>query len=887
MAAVVHPFMPRAEREGMISMPQAVAVEMSGPGPLEAGGIKVSPMPDGGVEIDFDPGIEEPGAAPGAAQEHYANIAEHLSGAQLARVGQDVVEMVEADVDARKPWFERFAKGLELIGVKEDHGVSLPFHGASKAVHPLIAEAIVQFQARALKELFPPAGPAKAIVLGDKTTEKEAQAERVKNYLNYQLTVEDDAYYPESDQLLWLVAFCGNVFRKVYNDPLTGRDVARIIRAEELIVPYAATTLKSSPRFTHLIPYSQNEMKRLQRSKFFLDTPLAPPSAAPSDNISEPAKEAKDEAEGKTDPMIREEDLEFSVLEMNVYYDIPGFEDLDEGGKPSGIALPWIITVERENSMVLAIRRGWREGDRERERRMQIAHYPFIRGDGFYAYGLIHLAGGLGDAATGSLRVILDNAAFSALQGGFKTKTAKLPSQMSMEPGKWADVDMTAEELKNSFFTPPFHPVPEAMFRVLGLLTEMGQRFVSTTEATVGDASNTGPVGTTLALIEQGSKIHSGIHSRLHHSLGLELKMLAELDGEHLPPEGYPYDVPGASREIFAQDFDERIDVLPVSDPNIFSQTQRIALAQSQLQLADSAPDLYDRRVAHRRMLEAMQVSDIDEILIKRGEVQRCDPVTENALAIVGRPIKVFMDQAHDAHVAVHLGQLQLLSAQGSPSAGMFSQMILPHVAEHEAVGMRLKLMQQIGIPLPPLNLDAEKNESVAIELPPEMENMVAIRAAEVMQQIMAQMQAQQSQQPPQQQPGSSPEQEAADLQAEQARKDAEFQGEERRKDAQAQIIERRKDMVLDAEERRKDMQAAAAVEREDAKTGLDPSVVRDASRYLKERGLDRLITARRLAVVSRELGRSFDEVIRMLMRMQSGAQGMGPAPLSMPVIPR
>ena len=855
--ASIHPFLPRAEREpedliGLQEMPVELDDESGGIVDLE--GARQTPLADGGFEIDFDPGIEEQQAIPEDANEHYANIAQFLSPSQLSTIAQEVLEMVEADENARKPWFERAAKGLESLGVVDEGNVKPPFKGASTVTHPLIAEAIVQFQARSLKELWPATGPAKGAVMGARSREKVEQAQRVEDYLNYQSTIEDPIYYPESDKLLWLVGFEGNAFRKSYNDPLTGKNVRRLVRAEEFIVPYSATTLQDAPRFAHVLYYTQNEMKRLQKQGFFLDIPLQEP-AGRSENDLNPLAEGADQAEGKTDPDERPEDRDHTAYEANVYYEVPGFED------PDGLALPWVITVERDTQAVLAIRRGWRESDPMKARRLQFTHYPFIRGDGFYAYGLIHLAGGLGKAATGALRVILDNAAFAAVQGGFKSKDAKLPANVELEPGVWADTECTAEELQKAFYTPPWNQVPEAMFKVLGLLTELGQRFVSTTETTVGDASNTGPVGTTVALIEQGSKVHTAIHSRLHVALGEELRLLSELNGEYLPEEGYPYEVPNESREIFRADFDERVDVIPVSDPNIFSQTQRIAQAQTAMQMAESAPDLYDRREAHRRMLDAIRMPDIEQLLVTPGQVPRCDPVTENTFAMVGKPIKVFLDQDHDAHVAVHMGQLQMLLAQGSPSAEMFQQLIMPHIAEHEALGARMKLMMSMGVPLPPIDLDSEQPPA---ELPPHVENMIAKQAAMVMQGLMQQLKQAQAQAE-----GAPAAEEGAAA------------------EAQAQSEERRRDESFVREEKRKDLKTRAEIERKDAMAGIDPATVRSAGQYLKERGLDRVITPRRLAVVSRELGRSFDEVLRMLMREQSGGQGMGVAPLTMPAIRR
>lgn len=841
----------RAERDDGAALPEQMTVDLGGAQIIQMPGALMTMMSDG-VEVDFDP--DKPEASFADTGDHYANLAEGMGEAELNRIALDIDEMVRADQESRAPWFKRLAKGMEQLGIVDETGVDPPFDGASTAVHPLIVEAIVQFQSRALAELFPATGPAKAVVMGASSREVEEQAKRVADYLNHQLTVLDKPYYPESDKLLWSVAYAGSMFRKVYRDPILKRNVARVIKASDFLVPYSATTLEDASRYTHILTYSQIEMKRLQQAGFYLKAELGIPNAAQADELQE-LRDAQDKAEGKVVADFRDEDREHGVYETVVDYSIPGVEG-------DGV-LPYVISVDRDSLKALSIRRGWRERDPDKQRRIQVVHYPFIRGDGFYGFGLLHLAAGLGSAATGSLRVILDNAAWAALQGGFKTKDAKLSSQHKMAPGKWIDTEMTAEELAKCFYTPPYKEVPAALFSLVELLTQMGQRLMSTTEATVGDASNTGPVGTTVALIEQGSKVQTAVHKRLHFALGEELQMLAELDGEHLPEEGYPYNVPGESRSIMRSDFDDRVDVLPVSDPNIFSQTQRIAMAQAQVQLADSAPDLYDRREVHRRMNEALRVTDIEAVLPEPKEIARCDPVTENALAMTGAPIKVFIDQYHDAHNAVHMGQLQMLTAQQSPSLQTFQQIILPHVAEHEAQSMRMKMMQTMGVQLPPLDADEDKDGNQPQQLPPEVENQIAVRAAEIMGQLTAQLQEAQAAQ----QQASAPAEPdpAAMMEQEQQLKDAAFQ----------------------KEEARKDMKMAAEVERDDAKAGISPVAVKRASEYLQQRGLEGAIPPRRLAVVSRELGKSFDETIRLLMSLQGSDQGLGPIPGVMSTFPR
>lgn len=845
-----------AERDDGMMLPDEMIVDMGGPQTMSAPGMLATVLPGGEIDVDLDPGIEDQPVTEDGG--HYENLADKLTETQLATIAQDVEEMVRADRESRAPWFKRLAKGMELIGVVDEIGVDPPFDGASQAVHPLIVEAIVQFQSRALAELFPATGPAKGAVLGEITKELEAQAKRVADYRNYQLTVADKTYFPESDKLLWGVGFAGSAFRKSYNDPLLKRNVARLIKASDFIVPYSATTLEDASRYTHVIPYSQYEMKQLQDAGFYRKTELGIPSSTREADDSQDLRDAQDKAEGKADSDLREEDREHVVYEMTVDYSVPGVE-ADE-------VLPYVISVERDSLKTIGIRRGWRETDQDRRRRVQVVHYPFIRGDGFYGFGLLHLAAGLGQAGTGALRVILDNAAWAALQGGFKSKDAKLPSGVKMSPGKWIDTDMTSEELAKCFYTPPFKDVPQALFAILELITQMGQRLVNTTEATVGDAKNTGPVGTTVALIEEGAKVQTAVHKRLHFALGEELQILSELDGEHVPEEGYPYAVPGESRQVMRSDFDERVDVLPVSDPNIFSQTQRIAIAQAGVQLSDSAPDLYDRREMHRRMLEALRTPDIDGVLPDRKKIERCDPVTENALAMVGTPIKVFQDQYHDAHNAVHMGLLELLAAQQSPSLPLTQQMLMPHIADHEAQGMRLKMMQAMGMKLPAMNLDWDKDddEPAVMPIPPEVENAIAVKAAEVMQALTQQLREAQAAQQQSAQPPAQPDPAA-----------------EAAKDEQI------KDQAFVKEESRKDAKLAANIEREDAKAGISPVAVKQAAVYLQQRGLDGAIPPRRLAVVARELGKSFDETVRLLMSLQGSDQGMGPVAGVMSTFPR
>lgn len=699
--------------------------------------------PNGMITVDLDTGAIGEGDEQQAPPEFGDNLAEHMLESDLSHIAGEIDEWIDADLASRKEWFDKLADGLELLGLTAQKDLQGIWKLADKLHHPVLNEAAVQFQARAISELIPAGGPAKAMVLGDRTEEKEQQGERVENYMNYQLMVEDKTYYRETDQMYFVLSLNGSQFKKVYKDPLTGKKVSRWVRGEYFVVPYGATSLEDASRYTHLIPTSQNDMKKLQYGGFYRTVALSTPSEGVPGN--EKAREAQDKAQGKENTskyLLDEED--HCAAECHCHYDLKGFEHKDDSGKPTGIALPYIITIEKESRTVLSIRRNYKEDDALMKKRLCFVHKPYLPGLGFYSYGLLHHLGGLAKSTNGLLKTIILGVAFACMQGGFKSKDARLPSDISLEFGKWKDCDLTSEEMAKCFWSPDFKVPPEAAFKVLEILLGAAERFGSTTESMVGDASNTGPVGTTVALIEQGSKVHSGIHKRLHAAQGEELQMLAELDGEDIPQEGYPYDVHGESRMVYATDFDGKIDIVPVSDPNIFSSTQRIAIAQSTAQRADEHPDLYDRRKVELRLLEAMRVPDPEDVLIQQAKVQRADPITENALMLVGKPAKVFVDQDHDAHYAVHQHQIDEFMAK--PPDDPIAQKLLPimfaHQAEHLAIGMRTKMAAMLGIDLPPLNLDADGNEPVSQMLPPQIENQIAQRAAMAIQKMPKPQQA-------------------------------------------------------------------------------------------------------------------------------------------------
>lgn len=718
-------------REPVDGVPASdVVVDISAVGmPTTIDGALITELGNGEVEVDFDGGSHDAPLDPEKAP-FDGNLAEYISNSDLDRIGADICEAVKVDLESRRQWLERFQKGMELIGMVEPHANLGVLKHAKEISHPLIAEAIVQYQARAIAEAFPPEGPVKTIVIGKKTPEREAQADRVGGYMNYQLLTEDPTYFLEADQGYFLKGMEGSIFKKVYRDELSGTNVSRLVMARDFIVPYSATSLQSAPRYTHILPYTQNDVRKLQVSGFYRDIELDVPTGEPAEG-HEAAREAQDRLEGKERSDQIEEDREHLVYEQHTDLDLPGFEDYDPNtGDLTGIKLPYIVHADRDTQKVLAIYRNWKETDLKRRKRVRFSHDKFLPGPGFYGLGLVHIIGGLGAAATGILRLIMVTSAFAGAGGGFKTKEgAKVPGSIEIEPGVFKDFsDLSHEELSKAFYQPDFKQPPESLFKVLGLVVEGGKSFSSTTEAMTGEGPATGPVGTMVALIEQGSKVYSGVHLRSHMAAGHEFRLLAELNGEYLPPEsegGYPYEVPGEDRQVFAEDFDGRIDVVPVSDPNIFSATQRIAVGQSVLQLAAENPGEISRTKAVRRMLAALRVPDIDELMIKK-DVPRYDPVTENALLMTGRPVRAYPDQDHEAHMAVLSQVLQDKTLPDQVKAAAAA-----HYAEHQAMKWLAEAAQMMQLPQPmPLDLGAADGEPSSLVLPPQVERMLSQRAA-------------------------------------------------------------------------------------------------------------------------------------------------------------
>lgn len=745
------------------------------------------------------------------------NLAESLDEDKLNAIAKEVVQWYEWDDESRADWKEREAKGILMLGVTEKTEGGAKFKGASKVVHPLLMEACTQFQARAIGEIWPAGGPVKGVVLGESTPELEDQKDRVVGFMNYQYTTTMPGAFDTEDKLLFRLPLSGSCFTKIYHDPLLDGLVREFIDPNYFVVPYGASDLRTAPRYTHVFYESVNTVKKKQAINFYRDVELsAPYEDADAGSSTQTVRDTIDNAEGHEQVNIAE-DQRHTMLEMHVDYIIPGDEDKD-GEKETGIALPYIITVERGSYHVLSIYRNWREDDEKKLKRIHFSHRKFLPGLGFYGFGFLHAIGGLARAATGALRAVLDSASFANQQGGFKSKDAKLPSgDATIGPGDWLEVESTAEELSKAFYKLPYPEPSRTLHLLLGQLDDLGRRFASTTENMVGEASNTGPVGTTVALIEQGMKLFSSIHKRQHNALGEEFKIVADLDKHSLDGE-YPYKVPGEDRTIKAEDFDDRVDIIPVSDPNMVSSTQRIATAQAVLQLASESPDLYDRKEANQRMLEALRVENIEKLLMDKTIKQRIGPVEENIMMTMGSPVKAFLEQDHAAHLVIHESWFNSLPPDMQEQQAQAHQ---SHRAEHIAQAYLLQVQQQVGGELPAIMMFSSEyeEEQELPELPPDVENAVAMRVAQASQE--AQQQAQEQAQAQEQKMLEAEQTEKdkpkmVEVGAEQARKDVVAGKEQERKDAELAREQARLDKESDRNENRKDATAHADLVRMD-----------------------------------------------------------------------
>jgi hypothetical protein len=630
--------------------------------------VEVVETDDGGVEVSFDPtatDIPEMG--------HFSNLAEALDDDVLDPIGAQLTSDYLDYRSSRKDWEDTYKNGLDLLGFKYEKRTE-PFRGASGVNHPVLAEAVTQFQAQAYKELLPADGPVRTQVLGKTDIAKEDQAKRVKDFMNYQIMDQMKEYEPEFDQMLFYLPLSGSTFKKVYYDELLDRAVSKFIPADDLVVPYSATNLDDAEAVIHEIKISSNELRKQQVGGFYKDVDLAQP-AMNNDEIDKKERELEGVKQTKQDDI-------YTLLECHVNLDLEGFEDIDSNGEPTGIKLPYVVTVEKDSRQVLSIRRNYKEDDPRRNKINYFVHFKFLPGLGFYGFGLIHMIGGLTRTATSALRQLLDAGTLSNLPAGFKTRGLRVRDDAQpLQPGEFRDVDAPGGNIRDNFMALPFKEPSTVLLNLLGIVVQSGQRFASIADMQVGDGNQGAAVGTTVALLERGSRVMSSIHKRLYVGLKQEFKLLANVFATYLPKE-YPYDVVGATRQIKATDFDERVDVLPIADPNIFSQTQRISMAQAQLQLAQTNPQMHNLYQAYRSMYDALGVKDVNAILPPPQPPMPQDPSLEHIAALATKPFQAFPGQDHRAHIEAHLNFMQLNMVRNAPMVmGAIQKNILEHIS--------------------------------------------------------------------------------------------------------------------------------------------------------------------------------------------------------------
>ena len=652
------------------SMDNVVAFE----GMAEGMDIEMIPEEDGGVTIDFDPSDQR-----GESDDFYANLAEEMPDRELSRIAGELLHEFEANKASRQEWEDAYANGLDLLGFNYEERTQ-PFRGASGVTHPLLAEAATQFQAQAFNELLPASGPVRTAVMGSETNEKQRQSQRVRQFMNYYITDVMEEYTPELDQMLFYLPLAGSTFKKVYYDETMGRAVAKFIPAEHLVVPYETSDLETCPNITQVLRLSLNDLRKKQVAGFYLDIPVIPAQEEEDSVTSEINR-----IDGTSPSQI---DYDCTILECHVDLDLEGYEDADEDGEPTGIKIPYVVTLSQDNGQVLSIRRNYREDDELKRKIQYFVHYKFLPGFGFYGLGLIHTIGGLSRTATAALRQLIDAGTLSNLPAGFKARGLRIRDDDNpLQPGEFRDVDAPGGAIRDSLMPLPFKGPDQTLFQLLGFVVDAGQRFATITDMKVGDGNQNAAVGTTIAMLEQGSRVMSAVHKRLHYAMRIEFKLLARVMGESLPDE-YPYTIEGEDATVKASDFDERVDVIPVSDPNVFSQAQRIALAQTKLQLAGAAPELHNMYEVYRDMYDALGVRDTDRIMKRAVEDEPSpkDPAQENIDAMDMLPLKAFEGQEHESHIMAHLifGASPMVASM--PGIAMALQ---KHVMEHVKVAAR------------------------------------------------------------------------------------------------------------------------------------------------------------------------------------------------------
>ncbi len=672
-----------------IELPDSANVVMADIEAEDVGSIEISPEDDGGVVIDFDPQDQR-----GVSEDFYANLAEEMPDRELARISSDLLGEFDANKASRQEWEDAYTNGLELLGFTYDERTQ-PFRGASGVTHPLLAEAATQFQAQAFNELLPASGPVRTVVMGKDSTSKNQQASRVRQFMNYYITSVMEEYTPDMDQMLFYLPLAGSTFKKTYFDETLGRAVSKFVPAENLVVPYETSDLETCPNITQVVRMSLNDLRKRQIGGTYLDVEVIPAQKEMSDLDGE-----MDRIEGLEPNQI---DYDCTILECHVDLDLEGYEELDSDGEPTGIKVPYVVTLSEDNGQVLSIRRNYQEDDELKRKIQYFTHFKFLPGFGFYGLGLIHTIGGLSRTATAALRQLIDAGTLSNLPAGFKARGLRIRDDDDpLQPGEFRDVDAPGGAIRDSLMPLPFKGPDQTLFNLLGFVVEAGQRFATITDLKVGDGNQQAAVGTTIAMMEQGTRVMSAVHKRLHYAMKQEFKILARVMSESLPQQ-YPYTVPGGDESIMREDFDDRVDVVPVSNPNVFSQAQRIVMAQTKLQLASQAPELHNLAEVYRDMYEALGVTDVDRIMkaVPTDEPVPIDPAQENINALDMLELHAFEGQNHQAHITAHLvfGASPMVGGM-PPIAISLQKHVMEHVqiaAKEQAAVAYLQQVQQKG----------------------------------------------------------------------------------------------------------------------------------------------------------------------------------------------
>jgi len=677
----------RAEIELELPDSENNVMEMLGMDLSMDGDVEMTLDEDGSVMVDFDPQDER-----GFGGDFYMNLAEEMPDRELGRIAGDLLGEFDANKSSRQEWEETYANGLELLGFSYQERTE-PFRGASGVTHPLLGEAATQFQAQAFNELLPPSGPVRTVVMGKETRQKLNQSQRVKQFMNYYITNVMEEYTPDMDQMLFYLPLAGSTFKKVYYDENLGRAVSKFVPAENLVVPYETSDLETCPNITQVLRTSLNDLRKQQVSGFYLDIDVIPAQSS-LDSISDEI----DLIDGFEPSQI---DYDCTLLECHVDLDLEGYEDVDEDGEPTGIKIPYVVTISKDNGQILAIRRNYNEDDEKKRKIQYFVHYKFLPGFGFYGLGLIHTIGGLSRTATSALRQLIDAGTLSNLPAGFKARGMRIrDDDTPLQPGEFRDVDAPGGAIRDSLMPLPFKGPDQTLFQLLGFVVDAGQRFATITDLKVGDGNQNAAVGTTIAMLEQGSRVMSAVHKRLHYAMRLEFKILGRVMGESLP-QIYPYAVAGEDSQVMASDFDERVDIIPVSNPNVFSQAQRITLAQTKLELAGAAPELHNMHEVYRDMYEALGVTDVDRLMksLPDAEPTPTDPAQENINALDMMDLEAFEGQDHQSHIMAHLifGGTPMVATL-PPVAISLQKHIMQHVKVAAREQAAVAYMQQLEV---------------------------------------------------------------------------------------------------------------------------------------------------------------------------------------------